>query len=103
MRNLRDKNLTYQCAMCSAPTDTLHEIFYGTCNRRISIDFALQVPLCTYHHNIAHNLGPKGAQKYCQWLGLDYDAVKLAINKLEFDYLDMIKDQNIKRIIENEI
>lgn len=39
------------CAVCGRPYAALHEVFYGTANRRISQQYGFQERLCPIHHN----------------------------------------------------
>lgn len=39
------------CAVCGAPYASLHEVYYGTANRQISIRHGFQERLCPIHHN----------------------------------------------------
>jgi hypothetical protein len=45
-----------QCAVCGLPYAHLHEIFYGTANRQISIANKFQVRLCMDHHTGQHGV-----------------------------------------------
>lgn len=40
------------CAECGRNYIELHEVFFGTANRKLSIQDGLVIPLCkTFHHN----------------------------------------------------
>jgi len=56
-------------------TTTLHEVFYGTANRKISIKHHLQVPVLYFGrvHRESHGPGAKAwAMKHCEFLMIDY-------------------------------
>lgn len=43
-----------QCFFCGSQTELhRHEVFYGTANRKKSIECGLQVWLCPIHHNMS--------------------------------------------------
>lgn len=43
-----------QCYVCGKTKNLhLHEIFFGTADRKKSIKYGLQVYLCGYHHNLS--------------------------------------------------
>jgi|LGVF01.2.fsa_nt_gb hypothetical protein len=39
------------CIICGSPHIQKHEVFYGTANRKKSIEYGLVIPLCYAHHN----------------------------------------------------
>lgn len=42
----------HTCLICGAKYNThIHEVYYGTANRRKSIEYGLCVRLCPRHHN----------------------------------------------------
>jgi predicted nucleic acid-binding Zn ribbon protein len=99
--SLRKKNLTYECIECGNHTDTLHEIFYGTAGRKVCIDYALQVPLCTFHHNIAHNDKITYKARYNNALtGENVDEIQQMVDnpKDHKEELERLKDENIRKI-----
>lgn len=50
IHNLDDK----ECFICGATYNThIHEVFYGTANRQLSIKYGLCVCLCAKHHNMS--------------------------------------------------
>lgn len=70
------------CLVCGAVGNThIHEVFYGTANRKLSIKYGLCVNLCTRHHNeppqgVHHNktldkklksFGQKKAMEHYGW------------------------------------
>lgn len=40
-----------KCYFCGRPTEHIHEVFFGTANRQISIKNGFCVGLCNNHHN----------------------------------------------------
>lgn len=42
------------CIVCGRPKEALHEVFFGTANRKKSIEYGLVIPLCNYHHNMSN-------------------------------------------------
>jgi len=42
-----------RCIVCGRPKEALHEVFFGTANRKKSIQYGLVIPLCNYHHNMS--------------------------------------------------
>lgn len=38
------------CSVCHTPYAHTHEVFFGTANRRISIEYGFQEKLCAFHH-----------------------------------------------------
>lgn len=50
IHNLEDK----ECLICGSTYNThIHEVFYGTANRKLSIKYGLCVCLCARHHNMS--------------------------------------------------
>lgn len=47
-------NLDY-CFFCDKPTEHIHEVYFGTANRQISIKNGFCVGLCNEHHNMSKN------------------------------------------------
>lgn len=47
-------NLTY-CYFCGRPSQNIHEVYFGTANRKISIENGFCVGLCAFHHNLGGN------------------------------------------------
>lgn len=43
------------CSVCGKPYAHTHEVFFGTANRRISIEQGFQEKLCAWHHNDINN------------------------------------------------
>lgn len=44
-----------RCLVCGTYLNIhKHEIFYGTANRKLSIQYGLVVPLCARHHNMSN-------------------------------------------------
>lgn len=41
------------CIVCGKTKEALHEVFFGTANRKKSIEHGLVIPLCNYHHNMS--------------------------------------------------
>lgn len=44
-----------KCFFCGKPRECIHEVYYGTANRKISIQNGFCVGLCNYHHNMSIN------------------------------------------------
>ena len=40
-----------KCFFCGKPKECIHEVYYGTANRKISIKNGFCVGLCHEHHN----------------------------------------------------
>lgn len=45
-----------RCYVCGSSPVHLHEVFYGTANRKLSKEDGLVIPLCPAHHNMS-NMG----------------------------------------------
>lgn len=43
-----------KCFFCGKPAQCIHEVYYGTANRKISIENGFCVGLCHYHHNMSN-------------------------------------------------
>lgn len=44
-----------KCYVCGTTQDLhIHEVFYGTANRKKSIEYGCCVSLCAYHHNMSN-------------------------------------------------
>lgn len=43
-----------RCYFCGKPAECIHEVFYGTANRRISIENGFCVGLCHKEHNMSN-------------------------------------------------
>jgi hypothetical protein len=43
------------CEVCEAPYAQTHEVFFGTANRKKSIQHGMQIRLCDTHHKLAHS------------------------------------------------
>lgn len=44
-----------KCVVCGTTKDIhIHEVFYGTANRKKSIEWGCCIPLCGYHHNLSN-------------------------------------------------
>ena len=41
------------CYICGRNRECLHEVFYGTANRKLSIKYGMVIPLCNFHHNMS--------------------------------------------------
>ena len=44
-----------KCYFCGRPRQAVHEVFFGTANRKISIENGFCVGLCNAHHNTTAN------------------------------------------------
>lgn len=56
----RDKSIIQsdltKCYVCGTTQNLhIHEVFYGTANRKKSIEYGCYVSLCAYHHNLSNN------------------------------------------------
>ena len=108
-------DVIYKCCMTGQQTTTLHEIFFGIANRKTSIMYNLQVPLCDDAHKIAHGLNVVTGNEdliylkqftqrqikniFCNKIGIDFNAANLAMNlydKITLDKLSTIAIENIK-------
>lgn len=49
-----------KCIICGKKRDNLHEIFYGTGKRQLSIKYGCVIPLCYQHHLEIHNIRNNG-------------------------------------------
>ena len=102
-----NKGLTmYHCCICGSDTTQLHEIIFGSANRKICIEYNLQVPLCSKHHDISH--GKKHIPVNCEYdcmsqsqcythfcdiLRIDpFKTFREVKNKSERHYLDTISE-----------
>ena len=110
MINKHDR--TYNCAVCYAPTDILHEIYMGSHKRQVSISYNLQAPLCHRHHLVMHGTQRKlnvmettmleelgtmsngtktWQQVLCYLMKLPHaEVIRLAINENDSDLLGFI-------------
>lgn len=43
-----------KCFFCGRPAECIHEVFFGTANRRISIENGFCVGLCHKEHNLSN-------------------------------------------------
>ncbi len=48
--------IQWQCIACKISVNYLHEIFYGTFQKPMSVEYNLQVPACARHHNVFHSV-----------------------------------------------
>lgn len=52
-KSILQKDLS-RCYVCHTRNDThIHEVFYGSANRKKSIDYGCYVALCAKHHNMS--------------------------------------------------
>lgn len=51
-----------KCYFCGKKAECIHEVFYGTANRKISIKNGFCVGLCHNHHNMTDNSVHKNRQ-----------------------------------------
>ena len=92
----------YQCCRCPSKSEkvTIHEFFFGTANRKLSVKYKLQVPVCPACHNWAHNRNPTGgavperneeqATYFCELLGLRYELLNIWVNTSDYKMLNMV-------------
>ena len=54
----RDKSIIQndltKCYVCGRPREAIHEVFYGTANRKKSIEYGCYIALCGEHHNLSN-------------------------------------------------
>lgn len=95
-----NKNISYSCVLCGCTTNTLHEIFYNTANRKISIEYNLQTPLCNKCHIKVHMKKKMWQFGLCLKLEIDYNMTKRRINnfKENKEYFEGIKDKCLEKI-----
>ena len=43
------------CFFCGRPRECIHEVYYGTANRKVSIQNGFCVGLCNEHHNMSND------------------------------------------------
>ena len=48
--------IQWQCIACDLTVNYLHEIFYGTFQKSMSVEYNLQVPACKRHHDAFHSV-----------------------------------------------
>ena len=114
-------NIMWRCP-CGRNTNILHEIFYGTSARKISIEYNIQIPLCPVCHTVAHTrellngFSPLLAcrtkdglnkvmiqTKLCDKLGINRNKTSLAVNTYDLYYLNNIKNKCLGMIKTFEI
>ena len=123
---INDKKTAWGCVCCNRTTGTLHEIFHGTSNRKISVKYNLQVPLCPVCHTVAHcrellngyspllkfrhgdkSISKKKTQEYlCNKIGISRDRTSLAVNRMhdeDIEYLEKIAKQCANSIKNYEV
>ena len=44
-----------RCYFCKKPRQAIHEVYFGTANRKISIQNGFCVGLCNSHHNMSND------------------------------------------------
>ena len=44
-----------KCYFCGRPREAIHEIYFGTGNRKVSIEKGFCVGLCNQHHNMSND------------------------------------------------
>jgi len=49
-------NIKWKCIACNLEVDYLHEIFYGTFQKPMSVEYNLQIPACKRHHDVFHSV-----------------------------------------------
>ena len=55
MRRYSILNNLDKCFFCGRNAECIHEVYFGTANRKISIENGFCVGLCNYHHNMSIN------------------------------------------------
>lgn len=83
------KKKMYVCCGCGGLAAELHEIFPGS-NRMASVLYKLQVPVCRYHHQIYQASSKASAKELCEKCGIDFEAVRLALNTRHANPVDAI-------------
>lgn len=102
---VNNKTTAWICCQCPRETTTLHEVFFGTANRPISVIYHIQVPVCEDHHKKAHGqhkYNDKSQEMYrmtfCQWLDISYIKCLQSFNGLDnknylFEVMDKCKNR----------
>lgn len=100
-----NKKKSYSCVLCGKITKTLHECFYGSANRKISIKYNMQVPLCNDCHIEAHKDKELWQMYLCQKLRINYSITKRMINNFTDNkaYFEGIKDKCLEKLKSWEI
>jgi len=102
-----DKHITFRCVECKAQTQTLHEIFFGTHAREISVEYNLQVPLCAECHMKPHgtdkdrkiNQQVEYKLKFCQLHDINpIDTGRAVRDKSRRHELDPISEKCMKNL-----
>lgn len=44
-----------KCYFCGRPREAIHEVYFGTANRKVSIEHGFCVGLCNEHHNMGND------------------------------------------------
>lgn len=52
-KSIIQEDLT-KCYVCGRPKQAIHEVFYGTANRKKSIEYGCYIALCGEHHNLSN-------------------------------------------------
>ena len=102
----------YYCQQCNIPTQTLHEVCFGNSNRKIAIEYSIQVPVCNDCHKKAHGTDKRPEKGYKEkwqktfldWLGMDMYVTIRAFNNYRLrGYLEINKEACEEKIRSLEI
>lgn len=101
----------WKCFYTDQPTTVLHEVFFGNGVREeYGIKYNIQVPVIDTVHDCCHgklyfSVGYKEfwQKKACEWLGVDFDNVNLAINTKNKVFLKKISEICLKKLKESEV
>jgi len=93
--------IIWRCAVCGTPVNNLHEIFFGSSFRKVSVEFNIQAPLDPRCHNTAHgkkdgknlnpidNMSQEEIKMYlCSKAEVNYGELLLALNNNDRVYLE---------------
>lgn len=94
----------WECALCEAACNVLHEICFGTGNRKIAVEYSVQAPICPNCHILCHKHKEEYQEKLFDWLGLDMYVTIRAFNNYRLrGYLEINKEHCENRIKGQEL
>ena len=97
------KGHRFYCAICQDICDSLHELVPGRGNRKVCIEYNIQLPLCVVCNSVQMVHGQHSKEwrnKLFEILGIDeYKAVQAIHNKNKREYLEKVKEKCEKRIL----
>lgn len=68
------------CFICKRKADAIHEVFFGTANRKKSIEDGMYLGLCNSHHNMSNHSAHKNRE-------VDLFLKRFAQEKWEINYI----------------